>query len=138
MGRISIGNDERGKRDSTLSKVGGFCAPPPFFLTFGAKSDFFGYSFETKQGMVGSWAHKPFCVPIPYFGGINFSLQDFPCIPKGRFSQLLIREGRGCRDQGGAIKRPQCSLGVRPSSRNIHHSIFEFFSRTKTPTDGRC
>ena len=36
---------------------------------------------------------------------IGFSLHDLHSVPKGRFKQLLIREGWGCRDKRGAVKK---------------------------------
>ena len=74
--------------------------------------------------------------PVSY-RGIEFSLHDLPWVPKVRFKQLLIREGRGCRNQGGAVQRLQCSLRAGPgaSSRNTHNNIFELSCRTKTPTN---
>ena len=35
----------------------------------------------------------------------SFSLHDLPWVPRGRFKQLLIREGRGCGDKGGTVKK---------------------------------
>ena len=53
--------------------------------------------------------------------------------PRAALKQVLIREGRGGRDQGGAGRGPHCSLGAGPSSpsRNIQSNIFEFFYRIK-------
>ena len=50
--------------------------------------------------------------------------------------QLLIREGRGCRDQGGAGRDNSTTLGQGPSSssRKIYNDIFEPFSSSKTPS----
>ena len=46
-----------------------------------------------------------------------FSLHGLPWVPRGRFGQLLIREGRGCRDQGGAVKKQgSTALGQGPGS----------------------
>ena len=33
------------------------------------------------------------------------SLHDLPGVPKARFIQLLIQEGRGCRDKGGTARK---------------------------------
>ena len=58
----------------------------------------------------GSW---PFCVPhfFDYREQPSCSLHDLAWVPKGRFKQLLMREGRGCETQEKqTIKR---SLGVR-------------------------
>ena len=57
---------------------------------------------KPSRTLWGSWAQ----------GAFLFSLHDLPCAPKGRFKQLLIREGRGCRDKAGAVKKQQCSLGT--------------------------
>jgi len=46
----------------------------------------------------------------------SFSLQDLPWDPRGRFRQLLIREGSGCIDRGGRVKKQQYSLGQGPGS----------------------
>ena len=77
----------------------------------------------------GSWAPKPFCV-LHFLCLGNKPQPPWPSLSsKG---QLLIREGRGCRDQGGAVK---CSLGAGSwfLSRNIHSNVFERFCRTKIP-----
>ena len=42
---------------------------------------------------------------------VSSSLHDLPWVPTGRFKQLLIREGKGCRDKGRAVKKRYCSLG---------------------------
>ena len=49
---------------------------------------------------------------------------------------MLFREGRGCRDKGGAVKKQQCSLGAGPGSpsRDAHSNIFELFYRNKIPS----
>jgi len=51
---------------------------------------------------------------------------------------LLIREGRGCRDQRGAVKKQQRSFGGGhgSSSKNTHNSIFELFCRTNLLNKG--
>ena len=43
--------------------------------------------------------------PISCFWGVNFSLHDLPWVPKGWFKQMLIREGRGCRNQKRAVQK---------------------------------
>ena len=45
--------------------------------------------------------------------GTKAFLRHLLWIPKGRFKQLLIREGRGCKDKGGAVKKQKFSLGAR-------------------------
>ena len=54
--------------------------------------------------------------------------------PMGRFKQLLIREGRGGWEKGGAVKKQQCSLGAGLGFliRDTQSSIFELISRTIT------
>jgi len=51
---------------------------------------------------------------------------------KGKFKQILIREGRRCRDNGGTVKRNSSAvLGARswiPPS-DTHNNIFELFCR---------
>ena len=49
----------------------------------------------------------------------------------GRFKQLLIREGRGCRDKVGTVKNNGAALGQGPGSpsSNIQNNIFELFYR---------
>ena len=42
---------------------------------------------------------------------MHTSTQDLPWVPMHRFKELLIREGRRCRDKGEAAKKRQCSLG---------------------------
>ena len=74
-------------------------------------------------------------VPMSCFEGMSFRLQDLPWALEGRCQPVLIREGRACRDPGGAIQTQLCSLGVGPgsSSRDTHSNIFELFCRTKIP-----
>ena len=43
--------------------------------------------------------------PISCLLEIDSSIHDLPWVPKGRFEQLLMREGRGCRVKGGAVKK---------------------------------
>ena len=51
-------------------------------------------STETQQEPVG----------LLYTEDFLFSLHDLPWAPKGRFKQLLIKEGEKCTDEGGAVK----------------------------------
>ena len=55
----------------------------------------------------GSWAKKPFCVPHFLCVGnrVHSAPMTFPEFQLVELKQLLIREGRGCRDQGGATKK---------------------------------
>ena len=68
--------------------------------------------------------------------GTKAFLWPLPWVPKCRFKQLLIREGRGCRDQGRAVKKQQCSLGAGSwlPSRDTQNNTFALFCRTKAPT----
>ena len=59
-------------------------------------------STETERDPVGFLGTRAFL----------FGLHDLPSVPKGRFKQLLIREGRGCRDKGEAVKKQQGCLGA--------------------------
>lgn len=43
-----------------------------------------------------------------------FSLHDLPWAPKGRFQQLLVREGRQWRGKGGAAKKQRRRFGAGP------------------------
>ena len=70
----------------------------------------------------------------------SFSLHDLSWVPKGRFKQLLIREGRGCGDKAGQVKKQYRRLARQSPcspSRHIHRKIFKLFCRTKTPTKGK-
>ena len=67
---------------------------------------------ETEQDPEGpSWGQILCVAPISYLQNKGFSLLDLPWVPKGRFKQLLIGEGRGCRDKGGAAKKQYDKLG---------------------------
>ena len=71
----------------------------------------------------------------------SFSLRDLPnveSVPKGRFKELLIREGRLTETKGGAVKKYQCSPQAKAwfllkeyAEQNV--DIFEFFCRNKGP-----
>ena len=76
----------------------------------------------------GSCAGKPFCL-------LFLGLHDLPWAPKGRFQQLLVREGRQWRGKGGrALVLPQgthrtvslSSLQNKPPvNRRYQHSSFQ-------------
>ena len=36
---------------------------------------------------------------------VDSSLHDLPWVPKGRFKELLIQEGKGCKNKGGAARK---------------------------------
>ena len=69
-------------------------------------------SLLPEQDLVRLLDKNPSVSPISCYWGTSFSLHDLPRVPKGRFEQLLIREERGCGDQGRAVKSQQCSLGA--------------------------
>ena len=60
----------------------------------------------------GSWAKG---LSVPHFFDSrqqpSFSLHDFPWVPRGRFKQLLIREGRGWKTRE---KQARAALGQSP------------------------
>ena len=56
-------------------------------------------SLETEQ--------KSFCSLF-----LDSSPHDLPWVPKGRFKELLIQEGKGCKKMGGAARKKYCRLGV--------------------------
>ena len=85
---------------------------------------------------MGSWAQALLCPPCLVIREYASASMTFLEFPRAALKQVLIREGRGCRDQGGAVKKLQGSLEAGPgppSSRNIENNIFEFFLRTKPP-----
>ena len=55
--------------------------------------------------------------------GTKAFLCPLPWVPKGRFKPLLIREGRGCRDKGRAVKKhrvqPWGRVLVPPQGKHI-------------------
>ena len=61
------------------------CSSPPHAW-------FFPSLLETKQDVMGLLGTKAF-------------LRHLVWVPKGRFKHLLIRQGRKCRDKGGAVKK---------------------------------
>ena len=70
-----------------------------------------------EVGPCGAPGHRGFSALLPCcFLSIGNRLQPpWPSMnPKGRFKELLlIREGTGCWDKGGAAKKQYCSLGTR-------------------------
>ena len=64
---------------------------------------------------------------------LSVCLRDLPRVPKGRFKQLLIREGSGCETRG---KQSREVLGQGPVSLSTdkHSNIFELFTGTETPS----
>ena len=73
-----------------------------------------------------------FLVPCFFFVGnrLHSASLAFPELQRAGSNSGLIREGRGCRDKGGAINEPQCSLGA---GSRILLTIFELFVRTEAP-----
>ena len=89
--------------------------------------------FWYQAGPCGAPGHKSLSVsPISLLQEIGFT----PQFQWGRFKQLLIREGRGCRDKGGTVKRlNSAALGQCPGSpsRDTHNNILELFCRYWNP-----
>ena len=58
-----------------------------------------------------------------------------PWVPKGRFKQLLITDGKGCRDREEQSRNNSVVLGhcLGSTLRDIYNSIFEIYI-TETPT----
>ena len=78
--------------------------------------------------------------PVGLLGTKTF-LCPLPWASKGRFKQLLIREGRRCTDEKGTFKKQQCSLGGRVLDpfQGEHRTIsFSSFAGQKPPPKGRC
>ena len=88
---------------------------------------------EMKQDPLDLLGTKAFlCFPfLDYRKTALYSFQDLPWDPKGRFQQLLIRERRGHRDKGGAIRNNSTALGQGSGfpSGDTHNNIFGLFSR---------
>ena len=80
---------------------------------------------EMKQSPVGFLGTKSFlCSPFLIFRKLaSFNLHGLPCVPRGRFRQLLMEEGR----QGNDEEEPNNStaLGQDPgsSSRDTHNDV---------------
>ena len=87
------------------------------------------------MGLLGA---KAFVSPISCFfrKQPSFSLQDLLWILKGRFKQLLIREGKGW--QGGASRNNSAASGQGPgfSLRNIHNIMFGSSAELKSQRGG--
>ena len=61
-----------------------------------------GYS---ARGLKESDMTKHACMFHVHRKQASFSLPDLFRVPKGRFKQVLIKEGRECRNKGRAIKK---------------------------------
>ena len=75
---------------------------------------------------------------VPGHGRISVQLCELPWVPKGRFKQSLIKEGKGFRDKRGTTKKQYYSLGQSPCSisRGTHNNVFELFIEPEPPTEG--
>ena len=72
---------------------------------------------EAEQGPVGLLGTNLSASPISCFSGVRFSLLDLPSVSKGRFKQLLIREGSGCKEEREERSRKDReTLGQGPGS----------------------
>ena len=98
------------------------------------------FCYWNRAGPCGAPGHKSLSVPpISLITGnrLHSASKTFPELQWGRFKQLLIREGRGCRDQGGTVKRetivqPWGRVLVPPQE--IHRTISSrCFTVTETP-----
>ena len=69
---------------------------------------------ETEQDPVGLLGTNAFlCSPFLVLRkSASFSLHGLPWVTRDRFRQLLIREERGCKDNGGRVKQQKDSLGA--------------------------
>ena len=90
---------------------------------------------DTAQGPVELVGTKTYLSPhfLYYRKQLSVRLHDLPWIPKGRFKQLLIREGSGCETRE---KQSREVLGQGPVSLSTdkHRNIFELFTGTETPS----
>ena len=82
---------------------------------------------ETEQGSVELLGTKAFLCP-PFLvlrKWVWFSRYDLPWVPRDRFRQLLIEEGRGCKDKEERSRSNSTSLGQDPGSllRDTHNNI---------------
>ena len=77
---------------------------------------------ETKQDAVGLLGIKTFLCPLPW-------------VPKNWFNWLLIRKGRGSRDEQGAVKKKHVTLGqCSGSTSRDMPNIFGLLCGTKVST----
>ena len=83
----------------------------------------FAYPLIPSRTLWGSWAQKPFCVFLHW-------------VPKGRFKQLIIREGRGYRERDEQSKEAiaQPWAWILASPQGIHIISSSCFSDPETPT----
>ena len=63
-----------------------------------------GLILKQSKALLGSWAHKFFCVPISYIGEWTSASMTFPEFQKA--GSVVATQGReGIWDKGGAVKR---------------------------------
>ena len=82
---------------------------------------------ETEHGPLGLLGAEAFLCPHFLFlgHGPHSATMNFPeFLRTGSDRQLLIREGRGCRDPGRTVKNNSADLGQDPGSfsRNTHNN----------------
>ena len=80
------------------------------------------YVVKLNKSLWDSWHRSRSVSPISCLWGIVFSFYDFEWVPKCQSKQLLIREGRGCRDKAGASRNNSAALGQGPGSTSVQFS----------------
>ena len=91
-----------------------------------------GKKLKPSRPLWGSWTQKPFLVPHFLLVGnrLHSASMTFPEFRrKDGFKQLLITEGRGCRDKAGAVKKPQLGAGSQFLLKGHTLAISELFCR---------
>ena len=94
------------------------------------------------EAMCGAPGHRSLSKhPISCLQGIVSNFHDLPWVPKGKFEQLLIREGGG--DAETREEQPRnnnAALGQGPGSFSGHtqECMFQLFKEWNSPTNGRC
>ena len=90
------------------------------------------YSFWNQAGSCGAPGHTRLSVsPFLIFRKwASFSLQDVPWVPRGRFRQLLIREGRDAETREEQSRNNSTALWQGPGSlsRDIRNGIFTLYT----------
>ena len=76
------------------------------------------------MGLMGTEAFQG---PLLLVAGSRLHSQHLPCVPNGRFKQLLIREARGYRDKSREEQPRNRSMaleqGPGSASRDIHNFL---------------
>ena len=73
----------------------------------------YGLMMKPSRTLWGPPRHKsPFMSPISCLEKNGFGLLGLPWVPKSKHKQLLIREVRGCKNKGKAIKQSDTDLWV--------------------------